>query len=322
MHLPGLGLEYDGSSPSEEEEEDEYDYNDLLGISDLDDDELLEGISFTEDDRNTARNGGGYEPDNNGRSPTLTEFTQDENMSLQTDGDPQTEKPANMDTANINEVKMKNEQILSDLQRKYGLSFNKEDRIHNDRLLMIKRIENAVLTIAEKNGDSEEIIKATMNLMLKGNRNKIASQPILKTRLLKFETDNGISKTHTSVKPSASKSVPSTRSPSSNDKQQEASIESALKNICNKYGIKSPRHTWMMHTAYLDKFTEMSKLVDKFGKINNFDKKQLDRYMYFKVVGKDGHFLSNMQLIYSINKLSNQLETGQNTRVSKTPRTA
>ena len=78
----------------------------------------------------------------------------------------------------------------------------------------------------------------------------------------------------------------------------------------------------MMHTAYLDKFIEMSKLVDEFGKINNFDKKQLDRYMYFKVVGKDGHFLSNMQLIYSINKLSNQLETGQNTRVSKTPRTA
>ena len=70
---------------------------------------------------------------------------------------------------------------------------------------------------------------------------------------------------------SASKSVPSTSSPS-NDKQQEASIESALKNICNKYGIKSPRHTWMMHTAYLDRFTEMSKLVDEFGKRNNFDK--------------------------------------------------
>ena len=38
----------------------------------------------------------------------------------------------------------------------------------------------------------------------------------------------------------------------------------------------------MMHTAYLDKFTEMSKLVDEFGKRNNFDKKQLDKYMYLK----------------------------------------
>ena len=63
--------------------------------------------------------------------------------------------------------------------------------------------------------------------MLKGNTGNIAIQKTLKDRLLKFEKDNGISKTPTPVKPSASTSVPSTSSPS-ND-QQQASIESTLK---------------------------------------------------------------------------------------------
>ena len=144
MHWPSG---YYSSVEDEDDYDDDYD-DDLLNIQNLNEDdeeeEEEEGISFTQDDRNTALRGGGYEPDNNGRSPTLTEFTQDDNMTFQTDGDQQTEKPANMDTANIDDVKITNQRILIDLLCRYTLLLNKENRIHNDRLVLIQRIENAV----------------------------------------------------------------------------------------------------------------------------------------------------------------------------------
>ena len=147
-------------------------------------------------------------------------------MTFQTDGDQQTDR-VNTE-ANVDDVKVTNGNIVKDFQRRYGLSFPPENQLHNARLLLIQRIENAVLTIADKKNLSQVNINAAMYRMLKGNNGNIASQPTLTKRLLKFEKDNGISKTPTPVKPSASKSVPSTSSPS-NDKQQEASIESALK---------------------------------------------------------------------------------------------
>ena len=73
MHLPSaVEDEEEEEEAVAVEEEDEYDYNDLLGISDLDEDELLEGISFTQYDRDTALRGGGYEPDDFGISPVDT----------------------------------------------------------------------------------------------------------------------------------------------------------------------------------------------------------------------------------------------------------
>ena len=140
----------------------------------------------------------------------------------------------------------------------------------------------------------------------------------MKERLSNFEEDHGISKTPTPVKQSSSRSVPSASSPS-NEQQQEASIESALKNICNKYGIKSPHHTWMMNTTYLDKFNEMSELADEVGRNYHLTKDNVDNFMFEKVTGKDGQFASILQLIIRLNKLHHELGHDQNTK-EKTPK--
>ena len=157
-----------------------------------------------------------------------------------------------------------------------------------------------------------------MYRMLKGNDGNIASQPTLTKRLVEFEKHNGISKTPTPVKQSSSRSVPSASS-ASNEQQQQASIESALKNICNKYGIKSPRHTWMMNTADLDKFTEMSELADEVGKKFCFTKDNVDIFMFEKVIRKDGQFASIRRLIIRLNRLHYELGHDQYTK-EKTPK--
>jgi hypothetical protein len=171
MHLPGLE-EDDGSSSggyssatertiyntiddidSAGEEDND---NDLLNISDLSEADIVKGITFVENDKDIACRGGGYEPYGNGRSPIYSEWTQDDNKTFNTDGDSQTEKPESTDIANIKEVKMKNTQNLKEFQKRYGLSFNQKEHMHNDRLLLIKRIENAVLTAQTRKRSSLE----------------------------------------------------------------------------------------------------------------------------------------------------------------------
>ena len=152
--------------------------------------------------------------------------------------------------------------------------------------------------------------------MLKGNQWKIASQKTLKDRLSNFEEDHEISKTPTPVKQSSSRSVPSASSAS-----YEPSIESALKNICNKYGINSQHPASMKNTLYLNRLTEMSELVNEVGKKFNLNKEQLDRFMFEKVMGKDGQFAANLELMVRLNKLDQELGKDKNTRVSKTPQT-
>ena len=163
-----------------EEEESDVDINDLYNFNE-------EELFFTEEDRDIARRGGGYEPDDNGRSPIYSELTQDGNMTLITDGDPQTEKLVDKDNANIKEVTMKNKDILEEFQERYGLSFNEEDHIHSDRLRLIKRIESVVLTIAKEKGASEKQINEVMFRVLGGNLNKIACQITLHKRLQEIE---------------------------------------------------------------------------------------------------------------------------------------
>jgi hypothetical protein len=316
MHLPS-------GYYSSLEEEDDYD-DDLLNIQNLNEDddeeeeeEEEEGISFTQDERDTALRGGGYEPDNNGRSPTLTEFTQDDNMTFQTDGDQQTEKPANMDTANIDDVKITNQRILTELLNRYTLLFNREDRIHNDRLVLIQRIENAVLTIAHKKGDSQEKIIETMNLMLKGNLNNIASQPTLKTRLSNFEQDNGISKTPTpekGVKPSSSKIL------NVENVLNEGELKSVFKNISIKYNLNKAFDATLMNTAYIQKSTEMSKLVEVYGKKYNLDNKAICNEMFFRTTQRGNIKIVGMgALTFNLNVLSNELRNNVRTQRIKTP---
>ena len=155
IHLPSAvedEVEEEEEEAGEEagEEADEEDFNNLSNLFDLPDlnEDELEGIYFTQDDRDIGMRGGGYESDDNGRSYVHSEWTQDDNMTQQTDGDQQTDR-VNTE-ANVDDVKVTNGNILKDIQRRYGLSFPPENQLHNARLLLILKIENAVLTIADK----------------------------------------------------------------------------------------------------------------------------------------------------------------------------
>ena len=75
----------------------------------------------------------------------------------------------------------------------------------------------------------------------------------------------------------------------------------------------------MMHTAYLDKFTEMSELADEVGKKYCLSTDNVDIFMFEKVMGKDGQFASIRRLIIRLNRLHYELGHDQYTK-EKTPK--
>jgi hypothetical protein len=176
--------------------------------------------------------------------------------------------------------------------------------------------------------------------MLKGTLNNIASQPVLKERLLKFEQNNGLSnapiKRSTSQPDQgssksfslnlasdppdepfeANQPVETEKGTSESLNFEKVMTESELKGVFKKISIKYDLNRAFdetyMNQAYIQKLIKMSKLVDILGKRNNLDKIAIGKEMFKRITQrKNGHLVGMSVLQFNINRLYNELESSE-----------